>query len=105
MTRKLRICPESELTPGHIAMAYYGENLSAAACKVGDKIMAFDNRCPHRSALLSQGTLTGNVVECRWHNFRFNVETGEGVTNPFACLTLFPVAVVDGFIEVDLPDA
>ena len=36
------------------------------------KVVALDNRCPHRGALLSDGRIEGDSVRCMYHGLRFN---------------------------------
>lgn len=43
--------------------------------------VAIQDRCPHRFAPLSRGTLFGDVVECKYHGLRFD-QTGACVLNP-----------------------
>ena len=43
--------------------------------------LAFDNACPHRSAPLSMGRLHGDVVECAYHDLRFD-RSGMCIHNP-----------------------
>jgi phenylpropionate dioxygenase-like ring-hydroxylating dioxygenase large terminal subunit len=36
------------------------------------EVVALRDRCPHRHAPLSLGTLVGDDIQCRYHGFRFN---------------------------------
>ena len=36
------------------------------------KIVAMNDRCPHRGALLSQGRLEGDAVRCMYHGIKFD---------------------------------
>jgi len=43
-------------------------------------IRACDNRCPHEGYPLSQGSLSaGCVLTCNWHNWKFNLDSGENL--------------------------
>jgi nitrite reductase/ring-hydroxylating ferredoxin subunit len=43
-------------------------------------IRACDNRCPHEGYPLSEGSLsTDCVLTCNWHNWKFNLDTGENL--------------------------
>lgn len=39
-----------------------------------DRVVALDDRCPHRSMPLSAGTLERDTIVCGYHGFRFNTE-------------------------------
>ncbi|MDR3095572.1 MAG: Rieske 2Fe-2S domain-containing protein [Paraburkholderia sp.] len=89
-------------------------------CKVGDKVYAFRNMCPHRRAPLACGTvegtmvpvsragefkyaMEGQVLRCPWHGWEFSIETGEslfGVSD--TRVRTYPVVVRDGDVYVDL---
>jgi phenylpropionate dioxygenase-like ring-hydroxylating dioxygenase large terminal subunit len=38
----------------------------------GQKVVAFEDRCPHRQAPLSKGRLVGGTLQCPYHGWRFN---------------------------------
>lgn len=56
------------------------------ACTVGGRTIALyhtdkgffatDNTCPHRGGPLAEGDLIGNEINCPWHLWGFDVETG-----------------------------
>lgn len=48
---------------------------------VGGCLRAFSNECPHQSAPLSDGVLTGEKLTCGRHLWEFDVLTGRGI-NP-----------------------
>ncbi len=39
-------------------------------------VFAIKNQCPHMGGDLGEGLLTGEVVRCPWHGWRFSVRTG-----------------------------
>lgn len=69
----------------------------------GDSLFAFNDRCPHQAALLSPGKLRRGAVMCPLHGARFRIETGECIGGAYPSLRLFPVAIYDGMIRVELP--
>jgi nitrite reductase/ring-hydroxylating ferredoxin subunit len=62
---------------------------------------AFDNACPHQGNPLVDGEVLGDVLECAYHGWRFDLGTG-------ACLVgdeparRYPVELVDGELRVRL---
>jgi nitrite reductase/ring-hydroxylating ferredoxin subunit len=73
----------------------------------GDRIFACNNRCPHEGYPLSEGTLgDGCTLTCNWHNWKFNLESGETLVGGDR-LVLYPVEVREGrvFVDVTQPPA
>jgi nitrite reductase/ring-hydroxylating ferredoxin subunit len=56
------------------AMQVAGRKLVVA--RDGENYYASPNRCPHFGIQLAGGRLDGNVLECRWHHWRFDLATG-----------------------------
>jgi len=49
-----------------------------ALCRVGERIYAIHNRCPHRSGPLVRGILeAGPAIRCPMHGWRYDLTTGE----------------------------
>jgi nitrite reductase/ring-hydroxylating ferredoxin subunit len=68
---------------------------------VNGEYYATDNFCPHRGAPLSDGAVSGHIVECGWHGWRFDVRTGECLTVTEKIRT-FSVKVDQGMLLVEL---
>ena len=80
------------------------------------ELRAVANTCPHEAARMSdgkvermwQGDKVGEhrqngrcVIVCPWHNFEFDLETGESATEPGRMrLKTYPVEVLDGEVLV-----
>ena len=53
-------------------------------------------RCPHQGAPLISGKVTGNILECPWHGYRFDLGSGQCVSGAsFSLVTPFAAWVVD----------
>jgi phenylpropionate dioxygenase-like ring-hydroxylating dioxygenase large terminal subunit len=72
------------------------------------QVGVFLDRCPHRNAPLSFGRVDGEVLECRYHGWRFDTG-GRCVVIPALCdgsqakarnATAFPSVEQDGFVWV-----
>jgi 3-phenylpropionate/trans-cinnamate dioxygenase ferredoxin subunit len=50
--------------------------------KVGEDIYALENVCPHAYALLTQGFVDGETVECPLHEAVFHIPTGKCLKEP-----------------------
>jgi nitrite reductase/ring-hydroxylating ferredoxin subunit len=90
----------------------------------GDKVVAYENRCPHYGGPVCQGKIFPRVEEellpdktskglrftadkhvvCPWHGYEFNLDTGRHPGDPRIRLRAFNVSVRDNNIYVNLPD-
>ena len=63
--------------------------------RVGEKRYACPNRCPHFGIKLTAGRLEGSVLECKWHHWRFDFDTGgiEAEDATFATFETYAVTV------------
>jgi 3-phenylpropionate/trans-cinnamate dioxygenase ferredoxin subunit len=71
----------SELTEDTPVAARIGET-EIGIYLVGDRCYAMENICPHAYALLSQGFVEGDEVECALHGARFHIPTGKCTQEP-----------------------
>lgn len=94
------VAREDELAPGGMANSDFGGD-RIVVYNVDGEFYATDNVCTHAFALLSDGWLEGEIIECPLHAGRFNVRTGQALGDPVECdLRTFPVRIADGTIEV-----
>ena len=79
------------------------DGIDVGLFRVGERIHAMENHCPHADDPLSEGTLEGAIVTCRAHGWQFDVRTGfrpedaDGFPIP-----RFKVRTVGTDIEIDL---
>jgi len=72
-----------------------------ALFRVGERIYAIDNRCPHRSGPLVRGFLEdGPAIRCPMHGWRYDLRTGE--SDRPARTAVYPVRVEGDEISVRL---
>ena len=50
--------------------------------RTGGRLVAFDDRCPHRGGSLADGAMICGTVQCPWHGSQFDVHTGEVKCGP-----------------------
>lgn len=68
------------------------------------RLYAIANRCPHEGYPLSEGTPgPGGVLTCNWHNWKFDLASGEALIGRDPVRT-YPVEEREGEIFVDLSD-
>lgn len=79
---------------------------------IGDRPFAFEASCPHKGGPLNQGELIGDRIRCPWHEYEFNVFTGQVVAIPYpekygewrktGNLRTYQVRVVQGDVYLDV---
>jgi nitrite reductase/ring-hydroxylating ferredoxin subunit len=67
------------------------------------RVFAIANRCPHEGYPLSEGSLAGCVLTCNWHNWKFDLRSGEALVGSDPVRT-YAVEERNGEIFVDLAD-
>jgi naphthalene 1,2-dioxygenase ferredoxin component len=76
-------------------------DLEVALYNIEGQLYATHNICTHAHAMLSDGWLDGDVIECPLHGGRFEVKTSKGLGAPITCdLKTFPVRVEGDAIQV-----
>lgn len=73
-----------------------------ALFRVGDRVYALDNDCPHRGAALAYGEVQGGVVRCPLHAWPFELATGACPEYPGAAVRCHPVHLEGGDVFVEL---
>ena len=98
----IALCGAADVAPGSIRQAMLDSGHLLAIYNVDGEWFVTDDSCTHGAASLSEeGTLSGHVVECGWHNGGFDVRTGEACAMPCTePLRSWPVQIVDGQVCV-----
>lgn len=98
----ITIAEASAITPGTVLGVKAGE-LDVALYNIDGQFYATHNVCTHALALLSEGWLEGEVIECPLHGGRFEVKTGKGLGAPIICdVKTFPVRVSNDKLQINL---
>jgi nitrite reductase/ring-hydroxylating ferredoxin subunit len=98
-----RLLPLSELAPQSVKMLRV-DGRQIAVFNTADGIRACDNRCPHEGYPLSEGSLSKDcILTCNWHNWKFNLDTGENLYGGDRLRT-YPLQIRDGDIWADLTE-
>ena len=70
---------------------------------VNDAVYALEDVCPHAYALLSQGFVEGDEIECPLHGAKFHIPTGKCTQQPAdRDLKTYRTQVEDGRIRIAL---
>ena len=96
------VCSLESLADGEPVAFRCGET-ELALCKVAVDIFAFANVCTHQYALLSDGFVDGDCIECPLHQGQFSMKTGEPISAPVTVpIRVFPTRVEDGHVLVEV---
>lgn len=100
MSRWLELGALEELTEGQPTLRKV-EGMRLTCVRRGEVVHAIDDRCPHQGYPLSQGTLNGCVLTCEWHNWKFDITTGE-CTFGGEPVRRYPTRVEGGRVYLDV---
>ena len=98
----LRITATDSIPPQEgLSVTVGGKEL--AIFNLGDRFATIENECPHKGGPLCDGIVSGTVVVCPLHGWRFDLNTGMPVrASAPDCVATFPARVQDGIVFVDL---
>jgi nitrite reductase/ring-hydroxylating ferredoxin subunit len=57
------------------------------------QIFAIDGECLHQGGPLAEGQISGDLVECPWHFWQWNLKTGECAHDPAVKTRCYEVKV------------
>jgi 3-phenylpropionate/trans-cinnamate dioxygenase ferredoxin subunit len=78
---------------------------AVALFRVGDGVHAIADRCSHAEALLSEGEVFGDEVECPRHGAAFNLATGNALTLPATKpVGVYATEIRDGKVFIQISD-
>jgi nitrite reductase/ring-hydroxylating ferredoxin subunit len=96
------VCEASEVPKG-TCKAFQIDGRGVALYNVDGVFYATQDFCRHKGGSLGKGELKGSIVACPLHGWRFNVITGDCLTQPHCKkLRLFPTFVEGGRIMVEI---
>lgn len=101
MPTPVRVCPLTELKEEE-GRQVAADGREIAVFRVGDRVYAFDNTCPHQGGPLSEGMIDGTQVICPWHAWVFDMASGQCPVAPQMKIDTFPTRVENGDVFVDV---
>lgn len=70
------------------------EDKQVGVFRLGDRLYALEDICPHAYALLSSGFIDGETIECPLHQACFHIPTGKCTSPPAERdLATYPVKI------------
>jgi len=96
MSGKVKLCNASDVPPGEMLRVDTEEGPSLAVFNVDGSYYVTSNVCTHGVAVLTDGWLEDDTIECPQHGGAFNVRTGEATAFPCEKPLRTYTAVCDG---------
>jgi nitrite reductase/ring-hydroxylating ferredoxin subunit len=74
-----------------------------AVFRVGNRVFAVDDFCPHRGFPLNDGSVDGSTVRCRTHGSCFDLESGEVRRGPASRgVSAHRARIIDGQVVIEV---
>lgn len=86
--------------PDRACRRIFHQGVCIALFRVGDKIHALEDSCPHAGASIAGGKVEGGTVRCPAHGMRFDLATGGMPGNPDFRVRTYPVAITGDVVTV-----
>jgi nitrite reductase (NADH) small subunit len=64
--------------------------------------LALDNVCPHRGGPLAEGTVEHGKIVCPWHQWEFDLATGQATHSSATKATSYPLHLQGDDVLVEL---
>jgi nitrite reductase/ring-hydroxylating ferredoxin subunit len=80
-------------------------NEEVAIFRVGDRVVAIDNLCPHAGGSLAEGSFADGCVTCPLHGWKFDVCSGHGIDPTKVRVRKYEAKVVGDQVLIRLPSA
>ena len=120
-TKDVAVAPLAEFADGDYRV-FSIDGVEVGVFRLGDKVLAYENVCPHAGGPVCQGKIFNKVEEvitsdkksaglrfgkqrhivCPWHGYEFDLATGCHPGDASVRLTPVPVAVREGKIYVSV---
>ena len=100
----MRVCAVADVESGAILGVEIAGLPRLAVYRVGDEFYCSQDLCTHGAASLSdEGDLNDYIIECTWHDGKFDIRTGQPCALPCTeALRTFPVTVEGGEVFIDV---
>ncbi len=101
-TVKVKACEVKEFVEGSGKLVTISGK-AIALFRVGERIVALEAECPHEGGPLQDGTIEDGCVVCPWHNYKFELASGQCDIDPSLRVGTYPVTVEDNVVLVEVP--
>jgi nitrite reductase/ring-hydroxylating ferredoxin subunit len=101
--RWVHVASLSQLTPGKPKLVHAETHDVVLTRGEEDVVYAIHNVCPHEGYPLVQGVVSGAVLTCAWHNFKFDLRDGRCVLGE-EDVRAYAVQVLEGEVWIDIAE-
>jgi nitrite reductase/ring-hydroxylating ferredoxin subunit len=98
MSQEKYICKVSDISPENPYRFNLSDREQIVIFQTAQKYYALENRCPHAGALLHEGTIEGQILTCIWHGWKFDLESGQSLTEYWASVKTYSLNVKENSI-------
>lgn len=115
-----RVAEATEIPPGGRRIVPVGR-FGVGVFNVNGTFHALRNYCPHVGAPVCLGTISGatsaslpyqvawgregEILQCPWHRWEFDICTGESLTKPVIRIKRYPVTLDAGQVYIEISEA
>ncbi|MDU8941792.1 non-heme iron oxygenase ferredoxin subunit [Ovoidimarina sediminis] len=100
----IELCAKDDVAEGEVIKVEH-EDLELAVYHVEGQFYVTDNACTHGPGELSDGDLEGHVIECDFHQGKFDIRDGSIVAPPcIVKLKTYKVVPHDTAVVIEAPD-
>lgn len=93
------VAASDAIAPGRAGTFQVGED-TVAVFRVEGGLFAIDSACVHEDGPLGEGEISGAVVSCPYHHWRYDVRTGACLSEPSRAVACYAVKEQGGMIWV-----
>ena len=102
MPSRIELCKVEDVEAGEVRKVVAG-NLILAVYNLQGEFRVTDDSCTHGPGSMSEGFVDGDVIECNFHQGRFNIRTGEVVGPPcMVPIRTYKAIVEDGRVYIEV---
>ncbi len=99
--KKFKIGSADSIKPG-IGKAVSLIGKKYAVFNIDGSFYGMDGSCKHMKASLAKGKISGTIVTCPMHDWKYDVTDGQCLTEGWASVKTYPVEIEDGTVYIIL---
>jgi len=102
MPSRIELCKVEAVPAGEVRKVDTA-GLSLAVYNLDGTFYVTDDACTHGPGSLSEGFVAGDIIECNFHQGKFNIRTGDVVAPPcMVPVRTYPAFSEDGRVYIEL---